>query len=256
MESDLSQRAVPVRGRLLGLLVRRLGLVAVVPFLEHEHRTEFERYSREPLADAALLAAEAGHLADVGDLAPRWRARVSGTLRAAVFGVSDGLVSNLALVMGVLGAGSDRTAVLVAGVAGLLAGALSMAAGEYVSVASQQEILVADGPPPTDDAGDDDAGAGEAAEAVGSPGRAAGTSFVTFATGAVVPLVPFLFGSGLAAGLVAIALAGLAMVAVGWLLGVLSGVPTRRTIARQVGLGIGAAVATLLIGRLLGVAVS
>lgn len=65
----------------------------------------------------------------------------SGMLRAAVFGVNDGLVSNASLIMGVAGAGVDGGYVLTAGVAGLLAGALSMAAGEYVSVRSQREMF-------------------------------------------------------------------------------------------------------------------
>src|SRR5262245_3344891 len=65
----------------------------------------------------------------------------SGTLRAAVFGVSDGLVSNLALVMGVAGATNDGRIVVFAGLAGLLAGAFSMAAGEWISMTSQRELF-------------------------------------------------------------------------------------------------------------------
>jgi VIT1/CCC1 family predicted Fe2+/Mn2+ transporter len=65
----------------------------------------------------------------------------SGTLRAAIFGVSDGLVSNLALVMGVAGATTDGRMVVLAGLAGLLAGAFSMAAGEWISMTSQRELF-------------------------------------------------------------------------------------------------------------------
>jgi VIT1/CCC1 family predicted Fe2+/Mn2+ transporter len=69
------------------------------------------------------------------------RAGRSGTLRAVIFGVSDGLVSNLSLVMGIAGAsGGDGRFILLAGIAGLLAGASSMAAGEYVSMQSQREL--------------------------------------------------------------------------------------------------------------------
>ena len=64
----------------------------------------------------------------------------SGALRAAIFGVNDGLVSNLSLIFGVAGAGVDNSVVIVAGVAGLLAGAFSMAAGEYISVRVQREV--------------------------------------------------------------------------------------------------------------------
>ena len=63
-----------------------------------------------------------------------------GNLRAAVFGVNDGLISNLSLILGVAGASSNNSFVLLSGIAGLLAGAFSMAAGEWVSVRSQREM--------------------------------------------------------------------------------------------------------------------
>ena len=65
----------------------------------------------------------------------------SGTLRAAIFGMNDGLVSNLSLIFGVAGSGVDREVVIIAGIAGLLAGAFSMAAGEYVSMRVQREVF-------------------------------------------------------------------------------------------------------------------
>ncbi|CAN5488918.1 hypothetical protein BH20CHL6_BH20CHL6_02450 [soil metagenome] len=65
----------------------------------------------------------------------------SGTLRAAIFGVNDGLVSNLGLVMGVTGAAADNHIIVLAGVAGLLAGASSMGAGEWISMQSQRELF-------------------------------------------------------------------------------------------------------------------
>ena len=71
----------------------------------------------------------------------RHRDVTGGSARAAVFGVSDGLVSNVALILGVAAAASERSNVLVAGVAGLLAGATSMAAGEYVSMKAQSELV-------------------------------------------------------------------------------------------------------------------
>jgi VIT1/CCC1 family predicted Fe2+/Mn2+ transporter len=67
--------------------------------------------------------------------------RATSFLRPAVFGGSDGLVSNLALVMGVAGATADNQSIVVAGIAGLLAGAFSMAVGEYISVRSQHELF-------------------------------------------------------------------------------------------------------------------
>lgn len=72
------------------------------------------------------------------------RADRIGWLRAAVMGANDGIVSTASLVLGVAGSGADRSAILVAGVAGLVAGALSMAAGEYVSVSSQADTESAD----------------------------------------------------------------------------------------------------------------
>jgi VIT1/CCC1 family predicted Fe2+/Mn2+ transporter len=62
-----------------------------------------------------------------------------GWLRAAVLGANDGIVSTASLIIGVAASGSDRSALMVAGVAGLVAGAMSMAAGEYVSVSSQAD---------------------------------------------------------------------------------------------------------------------
>jgi VIT1/CCC1 family predicted Fe2+/Mn2+ transporter len=69
--------------------------------------------------------------------------RATSFLRPAVFGGSDGLVSNLSLVMGVAGASADNQAIVIAGIAGLLAGAFSMAVGEYISVRSQHELFAA-----------------------------------------------------------------------------------------------------------------
>lgn len=65
----------------------------------------------------------------------------SGSLRAAIFGVNDGLVSNVALIMGFAGAGQERGVILLAGISGLLAGAFSMGAGEYISMKVQREVL-------------------------------------------------------------------------------------------------------------------
>jgi vacuolar iron transporter family protein len=113
--------------------------------------TRFEPRSLRPVLAAMKLRglsiysaapAVAGHamptsLAEVG---ARHRSALGGSLRAGVFGVNDGLVSNVSLVLGVAGAGAASAYVFTAGVAGLLAGALSMAAGEYVSVRSQREM--------------------------------------------------------------------------------------------------------------------
>jgi len=78
----------------------------------------------------------------IEDVGKRHQSGTSGnTLRAAVFGVNDGLVSNAALIYGIAGAAADPKIIVLTGVAGLLAGAFSMAAGEYVSVRSQREMF-------------------------------------------------------------------------------------------------------------------
>lgn len=109
-------------------------------------------------------------------------------LRAAVLGANDGVVSNASLIMGVAGAvaggGLAEETVVVSGMAGLLAGAFSMAMGEWISVRSATEAAQAG----MINGGDDQAGA--------SPWRAAFTSFALFAVGALLPLVPFLFAGG------------------------------------------------------------
>jgi VIT1/CCC1 family predicted Fe2+/Mn2+ transporter len=93
--------------------------------------------------DVATSAAGAAAEEEEGDpRAERWNVSgQTGTLRAGIFGVSDGLVSNLSLVMGVVGAAADNKFIVLAGVAGLLAGAFSMAAGEWISMQSQREVF-------------------------------------------------------------------------------------------------------------------
>ena len=93
-----------------------------------------------------MRADEKIHHEVVRGLAARGRRRLSGTFRAAVFGANDGLVSNLALVLGIGATGVAPQFVLFSGIAGLLAGALSMGAGEFVSVRSQRELLAATEP--------------------------------------------------------------------------------------------------------------
>jgi VIT1/CCC1 family predicted Fe2+/Mn2+ transporter len=87
--------------------------------------------------------AEEGHRmpTSVEDVGRRHKTYGSGTLRAGVFGVNDGLVSNTCLVMGVAGAAVEPGVILLTGVAGLLAGAFSMGAGEFISMLSQKEMF-------------------------------------------------------------------------------------------------------------------
>lgn len=224
-------------------------------------------------------------------------ANASGTFRAAVFGANDGLVSNLALILGVGASGVSHSYILLAGLSGLLAGALSMGAGEFVSVRSQRELLDAENPSPHAHRaiGDLDVNANELAlvyrargmnetdahahaelvlsnysettrlaedidadkhETLGTAWGAAGSSFAFFASGAIIPLVPYLFGiDGYAAMAVAVSLTGLALCATGAAVGVLSGASPLRRAARQLAIGLGAALATYALGLIFGVTV-
>ncbi|MCI0582519.1 MAG: VIT1/CCC1 transporter family protein [Chloroflexi bacterium] len=260
-------------------------------------------------ARAAIRAGAAGHASATDELsAPteiasreRWhRAGRSGTLRAVIFGVSDGLVSNLALVMGVAGAGAavgEGRFILLAGIAGLLAGAFSMAAGEYISMQSQRELFErqialerAELEAMPDEERDELAAvyrakgftADEARtiadrmfadpehaldtlvreelgldpDELGSAWGAAAGSFVAFAVGAVVPVLPYLFGSGAAAFWVAIAASLGALFLVGAGVSLLTGRSLLFSGVRQVGIGAAAAAVTYLVGTAIGVSVA
>jgi VIT1/CCC1 family predicted Fe2+/Mn2+ transporter len=139
--SDRRRHRPGVRARVLGWLARRLGSLVVLGLVQRAEAAG--DYEGDPEATAAMAADEQTHELVVAGLAQRARARSSGWFRAAVFGANDGLVSNFSLVLGMAGAGSSPQVVLLAGLAGLLAGALSMAAGEYISVRSQRELLEA-----------------------------------------------------------------------------------------------------------------
>lgn len=125
--------------RILGMLARRFGSVFTLALLQAAE----QRRPYEDDADATerLSADEKIHAEVVRGLAATGREKLSGSFRAAVFGANDGLVSNLALVIGMVGSGVSNNVILITGVSGLLAGALSMAAGEFVSVSSQKELL-------------------------------------------------------------------------------------------------------------------
>lgn len=290
-------------------MARRFGIEAVLPVLERAERSDAGMYDAEPAAAAAMPRDERMHarvLARlregratpvIGHAEPWHRGDRSGVLRAAVFGVNDGLVSNTALVMGFAGSGAPAGTILLAGLAGLLAGAFSMAAGEYVSMASQRESFerelgleeaeLRDKPEEEErelaliyqaKGLDPEAAAATAAQIMrdrataldtlareelgldpselGSPWGAAASSFVMFALGALVVVIPYLFGSGLAALVVAIGLAALALVGVGAGIGALTGRPPLRAALRQLLVGTVAAGATYGFGSLIGVSVA
>ncbi|GGO64011.1 VIT1/CCC1 transporter family protein [Nonomuraea cavernae] len=218
-----------------------------------------------------------------------------GWLRPAVFGAMDGLVSNFALIAGVVGAAGAGQAAVLAGFAGLAAGAFSMAAGEYTSVKSQTELMRAEIAVERRELARDPDGEqaelaalyrsrgldAELAEQVAaglsadpeqalrvhvreelgvdpddlpSPYLAAASSFGAFSAGALVPLVPFLFGaSGLG---VAVVLSVLALFGFGAVVARLTARPWWLGGLRQLGLGVGAATVTYGLGHLLGVTIA
>ncbi|HET9723889.1 MAG TPA: VIT1/CCC1 transporter family protein [Actinomycetota bacterium] len=217
----------------------------------------------------------------------------SGALRAAIFGANDGLVSNLSLIMGVAGAGVDNDVVILAGVAGLLAGAFSMAAGEYISMRVQREVFerlihleaheigsdhvgereeLADlyrrkgiSPELADRLADELMRDPETAlethareelgldpqEGLGSPWAAAGSSFVTFAAGALIPLIPFWFGSGSGVVVASAILSILALFAIGSGMSYLTGRSFLVSGLRMMLIGAAAAAVTYAVGSLL-----
>lgn len=280
-----------LNARVLAWMACRFGSIFVLALAQNaEARSP---YDDEPFATARMAADEKVHGEVVRGLAARGRRRLSGSFRAAVFGANDGLVSNLALVMGIGATGVAPQFVLFSGIAGLLAGALSMGAGEYVSVRSQRELLASTQPTssPTDVLTDLDLDENELAlvyrarglaedeaqqqarravraahghtaplqieasgdtddhEVVGSAVGAAASSFLFFASGAVIPVIPWLFGlSGLAAVALALGMVGIALMATGATVGLLSGAPPLRRALRQLVIGFGAAGVTYLLG--------
>ncbi len=148
------------RTRFLGFLARKLGARAVMPVAQALEANATQSYSGQKDAEAlGLPRQERSHAVVFSQLAagqepassPKqeaWhRASRGGNLRAAIFGVNDGLLSNFCLIMGMAGgtaaagAATEHQMVLLAGFAGMIAGACSMAAGEYVSVRSQRELF-------------------------------------------------------------------------------------------------------------------
>src|SRR6478609_1304880 len=284
--------------RLLAWMARSFGSIFVLALAQNsEGRSP---YSDEPFATPTMAADEKVHHEVVRGLAARGRRRLSGSFRAAVFGANDGLVSNLALVLGIGATGVSSGFVLFSGIAGLLAGALSMGAGEFVSVRSQRELLAAteaneDAHASAGDLDIDEnelalvyrargmeqeeslararrivkaaqAGVRQAAtgpvdiqrgddhEIVGSDWTAAISSFLLFASGAIIPVLPWIFGlEGTAAVIVALVLVGVALLTTGAMVGILSGGPPLRRALRQLAIGFGAAAITYGLGLLFGV---
>jgi VIT1/CCC1 family predicted Fe2+/Mn2+ transporter len=225
------------------------------------------------------------------------RSVAGGLARAAVFGISDGLVSNVSLVLGFAGGGVDASVVRLAGLAGLVAGATSMAAGEWVSVSAQNELItrevalerneiINNAETETQELayfyeqhGMDKQQAEISARQVmqdtdravvvhtreemgvdpddlASPFAVAAMSFICFALGAFIPVIPWFFGSGTAAAVWSLLLGGLSAAVVGSLIGVSANRSIPKSAVRQVVILLIACGITYLIGTLFDVSVN
>jgi len=298
-----------LRVRILGFLADRLGARAVLPMVSAMESTGFDNYMSQAEAGPSMARDERSHSRTLSTMyspggtndvagivrGERWhRIDTGGQLRAAIFGVSDGLLSNLSLVIGIAGANPDGRFIILAGIAGLLAGSFSMGAGEFISVTSQRELferqialereeLEADPEEerrelaliyrakglPVDEAEDlsnriiaDRSVALETLareelglnpESLGSPWGVAISSFLSFATGAVVPVIPWLFGSSTPNFVASVVLSGVAVFAVGAGVSLFTGRNPLFAGARQLAIAAAAAVVTFSIGKLIGV---
>ena len=292
-----------LRIRLLHWLARRFSTRRVLPLVMRIESADTEMYAGDPEA-TDIVSEERGHSRTLRELASsgtrtrpgrdvQQSLEASGVLRAAVLGANDGLVSNFSLVMGVTGGTSDPGIILLAGFAGLLAGAFSMAAGEYVSMRAQRDRyeyvldmeraeleefpeeereelmliyqakgltrqeaeMVADRIMQDPEIALDTMAREELGvdpNQLGSPRGAAASSFVAFAAGAFVPVLPHI----LAEGGLAFALSGilsiLALFAVGSLLSVLSRKRVLWGGLRMLLIGVVAASLTFVLGTLVG----
>jgi vacuolar iron transporter family protein len=297
------------RVRLLGWLARQFGTHRVVPIISNMEARDEAGYMRQPEA-AGLPAEERAHsrtlLAMEGKTssqdsiagAERWHTTATGgALRAAVFGINDGLLSNFSLVMGFAGAEAKPEYIILAGIAGLLAGSFSMAAGEYVSMRAQREVFEqqiaiekeelemspreeeeelsliyqAKGIPQheasrlarriiqnpktaidtlaREELGLDPAG-------LGSPWRAATSSFIAFVLGAFVPVAPYLLTSGTKAWIASATLSFCALFTVGAVLSIFTSRGPLRSGARMLAIGLLVSAITYSVGWLLGISVA
>ena len=306
--ADLPSAAPLPRTRMLLWTAQRFGVDRILPTVIRAERSDRDRYRGVPEAPTSMADEEAQHGRTLAlSIAPtvaaglamaegRHRTGRGGSLRAAVFGVNDGLVSNLALIMGVTAGTKDPATIVLAGVAGLVAGATSMAAGEWISVRSQRELYEREIATeraelenfPADEQreleliyrakGADAESASRLAEGMmrnpamaldtlareelgldpnnlGSPWLAAVSSFVSFAAGAFLPLLPFLVASGGGALVAAAVVSGVALAGVGAAISLLTGRSALFSATRMLLIGMTAALITYGIGTLVGVSI-
>jgi VIT1/CCC1 family predicted Fe2+/Mn2+ transporter len=306
---DTSRMSPAWRARVLMFVGSHFGPSLVVPTIAEREASDEAMYDDQPEALARMPGDERSHARLFRELATgrgmeggtiariegRHRGSGGNQLRAAVLGANDGLVSNLSISMGVAGASQGGHAVLIAGMAGMLAGALSMAIGEWLSVQSARELFAhqvkvereellnvpdeeeeeltliyqskgltaeqarlmsqsivgGDLGRAVDTLAREELGI-DPNELGGSAWVAAGTSFFLFALGAIVPLSPFFFATGLPAVVASIVISALALMVVGAAITVVTGSSVLKTGGRQVLLGLVAAAVTFGLGALVG----
>lgn len=291
-----------IQRSLLRFLATHFGSIFVLALVQRAEGNN--PYAKDSDVPSKMAADELVHEEVVRGLATEGRMRLSGNFRAAVFGANDGLVSNFALVLGIGATGVAPSIVMFTGIAGLLAGALSMGAGEFVSIRSQRELLDASRPThatlhaaPHLDIDENElvlvylargmsqeAAEHRAAERMGRfecdcdpstslplphedrtlPGDeeldghgsawgAASSSFVLFSIGAIVPILPYIFGmTGMAAVIIATILVSAALLITGGFVGLISGSSPVSRAFRQLFIGLGAAAVTYVLGLLFG----
>ena len=302
------------RARTLAWLGKRFGAQLILPTVTSNEKANSRDYDNQPEPAAKQMSAEeqsharllsavssGGQSAGlagsaVAQVEGRHKGSGGNALRAAVLGANDGLVSNLSLVMGVAGAALSGQGILITGLAGLLAGAGSMALGEWLSVQSSRELYqrqiqiekdelearpeeeqaelaliyqskglpkdraeelaahIIQGSSALDTLSREELGI-DPDELGGSAWEAAITSFLLFAVGAIVPVLPFIFLSGMNAVWVSIAISALALFGIGAAITLMTGRSVLFSGMRMVLFGLAAAGLTYAIGRLIGVSI-
>ncbi len=266
------QPRASLRTRLVVRAAQRFGVSFVIPWITARELQDRYRYARQRDASAAgLPQREQEHAVAMRSVAANAEALARGTaalqnsLRAGVLAVTDGLTSNFCLLMGLAGGGAGRVTILLAGVAGLVAGACSMALGEWLSLTNARELagseidkelrrlrhlgaresvasLAASATIPTPVGGNQ-------LHWNAHPGFVASVSFVLFACGASIPLLPFFWTASRAASF-GVALA--ALFVLGAATSFFNGRGALYSGWRQLGIGAAAAALTYVAGRLFG----
>jgi vacuolar iron transporter family protein len=301
-----------LRTRIYGWLADRMGPAFILPTIASLEQSAASGYAGQPDAESANMPSDEksharvfGYLArtsqglqgsDLARFEGRHRAAGGNALRAAVLGANDGLVSVFCLVMGVAGAGVTSKNILVTGLAGMLAGALSMALGEWLSVQSSRELfqnqldiekrelseipeeekeelaliyqakgidaetartladrLISDSSTALDTLAREELGI-DPKELGGSAWEAAFVSFLLFSIGAIIPVIPYVFFTGMTGIVASAVFSTMGLFVIGAIITLMTGRNPVVSGLRQVLFGLVTAAVTFLIGHYIGVA--